>query len=345
MKKRIVSMGLVVLLLTQLTACQRTSKEKNTMKVGVTLYNQYDAFLTEYMEEFSRYANQKTEESGLRIELETYHANESQSSQNDQVRKMIRDGCDVICVNLVDRTDTTAIIDMAEEAKIPIIFFNRELVPEDLERYEEFYYVGAKALESGIMQGELAVDAIRANPETDQNGDGVIQYAVIEGEAGHQDAIARTEYAISTMEAADLQLEKVAYAIANWDRDQAKTKAIQLLQQEDTVEVFLCNNDAMALGVIDALDSLEIAPENRPLIFGIDGTREGLEAVKNGEMTATVYNDSIGQADAMLELAYRIVLGEDLADLENLEGNYIRLPYEKVNQENVAEFQERMGLQ
>lgn len=61
----------------------------------------------------------------------------------------------MICVNLVDRTDPTAIIDLAEKNNIPVIFFNRELVEEDLERWTRLYYVGAQAFESGIMQESL----------------------------------------------------------------------------------------------------------------------------------------------------------------------------------------------
>lgn len=41
----------------------------------------------------------------------------------------------MICVNLVDRTEPVTIIDMAEKEKIPIIFFNRELVEQDPERW------------------------------------------------------------------------------------------------------------------------------------------------------------------------------------------------------------------
>ena len=76
--------------------------------------------------------------------------------------------------------------------------FNRELVEEDLERWDKLYYVGADAKESGVLQGELAAAYLKAHPEADRNQDGVIQYVVLEGEAGHQDAILRTEYAAST---------------------------------------------------------------------------------------------------------------------------------------------------
>ena len=71
---------------------------------------------------------------------------------------------------------------------------------EDLERSEKFYYVGASALESGVMEGELIAEYWREHPEADQNRDGVMQYVLMEGEAGHQDAIVRTEYSVGTLE-------------------------------------------------------------------------------------------------------------------------------------------------
>lgn len=42
---------------------------------------------------------------------------------------------------------------MLQWKDIPIIFFNREPVDEDLNRWDKLYYVGAKAKQSGQMQG------------------------------------------------------------------------------------------------------------------------------------------------------------------------------------------------
>ncbi len=58
------------------------------------------------------------------------------------------------------------------------------------------------------MQGEIAADAFKENPDADKNGDGVFQYVVLEGEAGHQDAIVRTEYAVSTIIDNGVEVEK-----------------------------------------------------------------------------------------------------------------------------------------
>lgn len=48
--------------------------------------------------------------------------------QNEAVEEMIDAGCDIMCINLVDRTEPSKIIKMARQNNIPVIFFNREPV-------------------------------------------------------------------------------------------------------------------------------------------------------------------------------------------------------------------------
>ena len=193
-KQRISGALILTLGASMLVGCELP--ERNTqvksIKIGVTLYDQYDAFLSELMEDFNTYAAAKEEETGIAINVEVYNASQSQATQNNQVEAMAQDGCDIICVNLVDRTDPTTVIDLAEKNDIPVIFFNRELVEEDLERWDKLYYVGAKAFESGMMEGQIAAAAFLQDPSVDRNQDGVYQYVVLEGEPGHQDAIVRT---------------------------------------------------------------------------------------------------------------------------------------------------------
>lgn len=303
------------------------------------MYDQYDTFISQLMEEFKQYAGKVEEENGIAITIEMYNASDSQTTQNSQVEKMINDGCDVICVNLVDRTEPTTVIDLAEKSNVPVIFFNRELVEEDLERWEQLYYVGAKAFESGILEGQIAAETWKRNALLDKNQDGVLQYLVLEGEAGHQDTIVRTEYAVNTIMENGIEVEKIGYAIANWNRAQAQTKMAQMLTEYGTdIELVLANNDDMALGAIDALKAAEIAREGWPFIVGIDGTDVGLEAVRSGEMSGTVYNDKEGQARAMLDLAYHLSTDGDLSGLNLENKKYIRLPYSKVLPEDVQTF-------
>ena len=49
-----------------------------------------------------------------------------------------------------------------------------------------------------------------------------------------------------------------------------------------------------------------------PVIFGIDGLDDALEAIKAGEMQGTVYNDKEDQALQIAKLAVEIFRGEDV---------------------------------
>lgn len=316
-----------------------TDRPVKSIKIGISVYDQYDTFIAQMMTAFNSYATQKQEKTGITINVEIYNASGSQSTQNEQVETMIEEGYNVICINLVDRTDPTSIIDAAEKNNVPVIFFNRELVEEDLKRWDKLYYVGAEAFESGIMEGELAAEAFKEQKELDKNGDGIFQYIVLEGEVGHQDSIVRTEYSVNTIIQEGVPVEKLGYAVGNWNRAQAQTKMIQLLEEYGNgIELVLANNDDMALGAIDALKAQNIPRGDWPAVVGIDGTDVGLEAVRRGEMIGTVYNDKEGQAAAMLELAYTLSTDGSVSSVTMIEGNTIRLPYIKISAKEADTF-------
>lgn len=306
--------------------------------IGVAYYNQSDTFLNELLDSFKEQLKEMQNEDMDTVVM-VRDAAGVQRTQDDQVKELINAGCDVLCVNLVDRADPSEIIDMAREHEVPIIFFNREPVAEDLMQWDQIYYVGADAEESGVMQGELAADMIKNNSQTDRNRDGKIQYVVLEGEPGHQDAIIRTETAVKTLTDSGIELEKLSYQIANWNRAQAENRMEQLIgQYPNQIELVLSNNDDMALGAMDAYKKLNYTETALPVFFGIDGTDAGLEAVMDSELAGTVYNDKEGQAKAMAELCWALITGDGMEELEFQKERCIYLPYAKVTEENADEF-------
>lgn len=336
--KRVLTLLMAGVLLAGCGTVSQKEEELKDIKIGITVYNQYDTFVSEMMDEVMAYTEEMEEKYDISITLEVLNASENQMTQNDQMEYFIERECDIVCVNLVDRTDASTIIERGKSADLPIIFFNRELVEEDLQRWDKLYYVGADAFESGIIQGEVLIKRLEADFESvDKNGDGILQYVMLEGEAGHQDSIIRTMYVLSTVTEAGYQLEKLADEIANWNRDQAKTKMHQWLDSFDKqIEVVFANNDDMALGAIDALKEQGYFGGEEtlqaPVVLGIDGTKPALEAVENDELYGTVLNDSAGQARGMLELAYSVVSGNELDEsFELLDGKYIRLHYQEIS--------------
>lgn len=333
-----------LLLLCVLCGCgaQKDSqqKEKDSLKIGVSVYDQYDTFMAEVISQLQSYARQREKDWGIPITLDIRNAEQSQIFQNSQMDDFIEDGCDVVCINLVDRTDASSVIEKAKSSDVPVIFYNRELVKEDLERWEKLYYVGADAFESGRMQGEILVDQCRKNfSSIDKNGDGVLQYIMLEGEAGHNDSMSRSMSVIQEITENGYTVEKLADEIANWNRDQAASKMSSFLELYGSrIEVILANNDDMALGAVDALhdQGIEAGSSEWPMILGVDGTAVGMRAVENGELLGTVINDAKGQAQGMLELARAVTAEKELDQrFQLLEGKYIRLPYRKVTGETI----------
>ena len=194
--KRIGCLIAALSLLMTLSACHTGGEAEQTLRIGVALYQQEDTFIETVTRELQRVALEKEQAQNCKINLYITDGKESQTSQNEQVDRFLERGYDVICVNIVDRTAAAVIVDKAQAAGVPVIFFNREPVEEDLRRWKHAYYVGLPAGDAGVLQGELVLDAWRTQRDTlDRNGDGVIQYVMLEGEPGHQDALLRTSSA------------------------------------------------------------------------------------------------------------------------------------------------------
>lgn len=206
-------------------------------------------------------------------------------------------------------------------------------------QWEKLYYVGCDAKESGDMQGEIAANYIKKHSEVDRNGDGKIQYVLLEGEAGHQDAISRTDCSVKTIMDKGVDLEKLSYQFADWNRGQAENRMTQLISQYGSqIELVISNNDEMALGAVEAYDNSSISRDKWPVIFGIDGLDDALQAIKQGNMQGTVYNDKEAQAGEIARLAVDLFKGNSL-DGHNLdEGKYYVSPYWKVDVDSVDDF-------
>ncbi len=337
-KKVFVFLLMIVMIL---PGCARHEEKKSTtIRVGVVLYTQDDPYINALTDCLKKNF-EEMESDDLRIIMTVRDGKDDQSVQDDVVEEVIDAGCDVLCVDLVDRTAPSNIIGMAKKENIPIIFFNREPVWEDLMQWEKIYYIGGDAKQSGVMQGEIAADVINANGQVDRNQDGKIQYVLLEGEAGHQDAIIRTDCCVKTLIGQGIELEKLSYQFADWNRAQAENKMTQLLERYGAqIELVLANNDEMALGAAAAYDKLGYSSEQRPIIFGIDGLKEALTAVQEGTIQGTVYQDKEGQAMQMAKLAVDLFRGNSLTQYEFQNGKYIILPYQKVDLTNISEYLE-----
>ncbi|MBR1418137.1 MAG: galactose ABC transporter substrate-binding protein [Synergistaceae bacterium] len=291
--------------------------------------------------------NMKAEMDKIGGELEITDSQNRQPLQNDQVDAYIAKGANVVIVNPVDRMAALPLMEKAKAAGIPIVFINREPEAEVMQAYDKIWYDGAKAEESGTQSGELIVDYFKKNAGADKNKDGKIQYIMLRGEQGHQDAVLRTEYSVKAMKDGGFELEELGSDTANWDKVQATDKMKGFISAVgiERIEAVLANNDDMALGAIEALKSEGYNmgdPAKYIPVVGVDATAPALEAMSKGEMLGTVLNDAANQGKAAVQVAVAAAMGKEVnketTGYEVTDGKYIWVPYRKVTSENYKEF-------
>ena len=299
-------------------------------KVGVCIYQFSDNFMTLFRGELENYLiSQGFSKDNITI---VDGAND-QATQTGQIDNFIAEGVDVLIINPVNSSSAETITDKVVNAGIPLVYINREPDASEEQRWQDnkwdVTYVGCDARQSGTFQGEMIVDL--GIDTIDLNGNGKVDYIMVEGDPENVDAQYRTEFSVKALTDAGLEVNCLSDQVGNWQQDQAQQIVANALgQYGNDVEVVFCNNDAMALGALQAIQSAGRTVGTDIYLVGVDALSEALENVISGTMTGTVFNDHFAQSHGAADAAINYLKGE---------GNeyYIGCDYVKVTQENAQE--------
>src|SRR3954453_2422466 len=86
---------------------------------------------------------------------------------------------------------------------------------------------------------------------------------------------------------------------ANWDQQEAFTKMETILQRSKDIDGVIAGNDTMALGAVAAIKAAGLTDKVK--VVGFDGSPDAVNAVKNGEMAATVLQPAAQIAELAVE--------------------------------------------
>ena len=339
MKKRVVGALLTgIMAVSTIFAVPSMAEETDLSDktVGVCIYQFADNFMSLYRAELEKYLiSQGFSKDNIQIQ----DGANDQATQTSQIDAFIADGVDVLIINPVTPGSANVITDKAVDAGIPLVYINREPDAEEEARWEEndwnVTYVGADARQSGTMQGEiiadLGLDAI------DFNGNGKVDYIMIEGDPENVDAQYRTEFSIKALQDAGLEVNEVDDQVGMWDQQKGnELVANSLSMYGDEIEVVFCNNDAMALGALQAIQSNGRTVGEDIYLVGVDALAEALEDILAGTFTGTVFNDHFAQADGAADAAIAYLKGDKV-------DHYIGCDYVKVTKDNVADIQAKLA--
>lgn len=275
----------------------------------------------------------------LSIEPKNWDATGSQPTQTDQVKTAITAGSDLLIVNIVETSTTDPAQDIVEAARaagIPVIFFNREVVgTEVINSYDKCAFVGTNAPDAGHMQGEMIGNYLMKNYDTvDLNGDGEISYVMFKGQEGNAEAEARTQFAVEDADAilkeggkkplkyydSNANTKYLVDIAGKWPAQAANDYMVSLLgsynkDNNNMVELIICNNDGMAEGAIAALQNVGYNKgEGSTIIpvFGVDATDSAKALIKAGNMAGSIKQDAEGMASTITTLVKNVQDGSDL---------------------------------
>lgn len=328
--KKLMALLLVLALALSLAACGNSSTtEVTTYKVGVAIYQYNDNFMTLYRQEIENYfATLETDT--VKYEISMVDGQNDMATQTNQIETFITQGMDVIICNLVQTSSAEVIIDKVVAAGIPLVLINREPLGDTDESYAGILdnptvcYVGADARQSGTFQGEIVAEL----PDNgDINGNGTVDYVMVEGDPENIDAQYRTEYSIKALTDAGIAVNCLVDNVGNWDQTKGQEiTAAALAQYGMEIDVVFCNNDAMALGAAAAIEAAGRVVGEDIYLLGVDALDECVEMINAGTMTGTVLNDHEGQSHTAVDVAIKLLNGEEI-------DNYYWVDYVKVTAE------------
>ena len=151
-------------------------------------------------------------------------------------------------------------------------------------------------------------------------------------------ALERTKSSISTIKNSGIKTQELSRKVLSWNQQLAKEAIASLfLQSGNNIEMIISNNDAMAIGAIEALQKYGYNngdPTKTIPVFGIDGILAAQELIKKGFMTGTVFEDPNDTVEALykvgLNLVYNIPPLEDTPYKFAKAETVIRIPYRGV---------------
>lgn len=340
-------------------AAKEEGKKIEDMTVGVFYYTYSDTYISSVRTAL----DESLKAAG--IDFQDYDANSNQTTQNEQIDTAISTGANLLIVNIVTSGSvdaSQAIVGKAQAAGIPVIFFNRAVESDEEEgkvlgSYDKCAFVGTDAPEAGHMQGDMIGKYLVENFDAvDLNGDGSISYAMFMGQLGNVEAIYRTQYAVEDAnkvltEAGKAELQyfdssnKDCYQVdqdGNWSATAANNYMNTNLSQynkenNNMIELIICNNDGMAEGAISALNdkgyNLGDGTSTTIPVFGVDATDAAKQLIADGKMTGTIKQDAEGMAEAIAFLTQNVAEGKAVMDgtdsyniSENV-SNKIYIPY------------------
>lgn len=294
------------------SACSQSGDREDNGQEEITIGASMLSMQNEFVVNVRDAMTVEAEEQG--VTLLVNDAQRSALTQLEHVEHYIAQGVDAIILNPVEVEASSPAVDLAKRSDIPIINVNSET------RSEPTAFVGS----DDVRAGEMAMEFITENLE------GTGNVLMLQGYMGQAAQIKRERGAKNVLDQAP-GLTLLASQTADWDRAEAMSLMENWIQSYgDNIDAVFAHNDEMGLGALEALENAGLSGD--VILISIDGIRDALQAVRDGRLDATVFQDARGQGSTAVQTALKII------DEDSTYQNEVLIPFKTITQENAEQF-------
>ena len=259
-------------------------------------------------------------DTGTKVQIQAAASLEDTSGQASKLEALVGQDLSCYVVNPISQTNLVQPLARVPEGT-PVVNIDSPVGTDAAKQagLKISTYIGTDNVEAGGMAADTMADLVK--------GGGSI--GVIGGVSGDATSNARVEGFTKGAEGRFKPLTPVA---GDWDRSKALNAAEDVMRSNPDVKGFFAANDQMALGIAQAVKNA--GKKGEIAIVGVDGIEAALNAVKAGDMSATVsqYPYTIGQLGVEACVA--------AAQGKKLPAN-VKAPVQVVTKDNVTKAQQK----
>lgn len=253
------------------------------------------------------------------VTIEYADAQWDASKQLAQAEDFMVKGVDLIALCCVDSGSGEKIVKSAQESNIPILAFTNALGSEETGEYAGLVsYVGQNEVNTGAVTGEIAKNLL---------GEAGGKAILIEGVPGTTPQINRKKGLEQALEGSNIEI--IYNQTSNWEKEQALKIVEDLIQKKTEFNIVICQDDNSATGAGQALKEAGMKEDVK--VIGLGGSKDGLQAVKDGLLDGTTYMSAVEEGRIAIETSVKYLNGEKVEPVTEIK-------QVEVNKDNVDTF-------
>ena len=257
-------------------------------------------------------SNMEAELKAAGYEVDLQYASNDVQTQVSQIENMISSGADVLVIAAIEGSSLGEALDMAKDANIPVIAYDRLLMNSDAVSY----YATFDNYMVGTVQGQYVVDTLDL-----ENAAGPFNLEITSGDPGDNNAgyffngaydVLKPYIESGKLNVVSGQKTFDECATPTWATEKSQERAENILSSNysdgTNVDVWLCSNDSTALGVENALAANYNG--TYPIITGQDCDIENVKNMIAGKQSMSVFKDTRTLASQVVKMVGQILKGE-----------------------------------